>query len=39
MRSVYGKHEFMYNIFRFVGMHIWNYILDYLDVNMTLPKF
>ena len=39
MRSAYGKHEFMYSNFRFVGIHIWNYILDHLDVNVTLPKF
>ena len=39
MGSAYGKHEFMYSNFRFVGIHIWNYILDHLDVNVTLPKF
>ena len=39
MRSAYGKHEFMYSNFRFVGIHIWNYILDHLDVNVTLAKF
>ena len=39
MRSAYGKHEFMYSNFRFVGIHIWNYILDHLDINVTLPKF
>ena len=39
MRSAYGKHEFMYSNFRVVGIHIWNYILDHLDVNVTLPKF
>ena len=39
MRSAYGKHEFVYSNFRFVGIHIWNYILDHLDVNVTLPKF
>ena len=39
MRFAYGKHEFMYSNFRFVGIHTWNYILDHLDVNVTLPKF
>ena len=39
MRSACGKHEFMYSNFRFVGIHIWNYILGHLDVNVTLPKF
>ena len=39
MRSAYGKHEFMYNNFSFVGIHIWNYILDHLNINVTLPKF
>ena len=28
----------MYSNFRFVGIHIWNYILDHLDINVTLPK-
>ena len=36
MRSAYGKHEFMYSNFRFSGIHIWSYILDHLDVNVTL---
>ena len=27
----------MYGNFRFIGIHIWNYMLDHLDV--TLPKF
>ena len=39
MRSAYCKHEFMCSNFRFVVKHIWNYILDHLDVNVTLPKF
>ena len=39
IRSAYGKHEFMYSNFRFVGIHIWNYILDHLDINVTLPRF
>ena len=30
MRSAYGKQLFMYSNFRFVGIHIWNYILDHL---------
>ena len=38
MRSAYGKHALMYSNFRLVGIHIWNYILDNLDVNGTLPK-
>ena len=24
---IISKHEFMYSNFRFVGIHIWNYIL------------
>ena len=24
MPSAYGKHEFMYSNFRFVGIHLWN---------------
>ena len=39
MRSACGKHEFMYSNFRFVGIHICNYILHHLNVNVTLPKF
>ena len=38
MRSAYGKHEFMYSNFRFVSIHIWNYILFHLDINVTLLK-
>ena len=38
MRSDYGKHEFFYSNFRFVGIRIWNYILDHLDINVTHPK-
>ena len=38
MRSAYGKHAFMCSNFLFDGIHIWNYILDYLDINVTLPN-
>ena len=38
MRSASGKHDFMYSNFRFVGIHIWNYILDHLDIKVTLLK-
>ena len=38
MRSAYGKQDLMYSNFRFVDIHIWNYILDHLDINVTLPK-
>ena len=37
--TAYGKHEFMYSNFRFIGIHMCNYILNHLDVNVTLPKF
>ena len=41
LRAVYGKHNFMYSNFRFVGINIWNYITstNHLDINITLPKF
>ena len=39
MRFAYGKNELMYSTFRFVGVHIWNYILDHLDVNVALTKY
>ena len=39
IRSAYGKHKIMYSNFHFVGIHICNYLLDHLDVNVTLPKF
>ena len=39
MRSAYGKHEYVYSNFRFVDIHVWNYILDYLDNNVIIPKF
>ena len=38
LRAAYGKHSFMYNNFRFVGIHIWNYIIDHLDIKVSLPK-
>ena len=38
LRAVYGKHCFMYNNFRFISTHIWNYIIDYLDIKVSLPK-
>ena len=38
MRSAFGKREFMHSNFCFVGIHIWNYILHHLDVNVTIPK-
>ena len=28
----------MYNNFRFVGTQIWNYIIDHLDIKVSLPK-
>ena len=36
MLSAYGKHEFKYSNFRFVGIHIWNYLVIF---NVTLLKF
>ena len=39
LRAACGKHNFMYSNFRFVGIKIWNYITDHLDINITLPKF
>ena len=39
LRAAFGKHNFMFSNFRFVGMEIWNYITDHLDINITLPKF
>ena len=39
LRAAYGKHNFMYSNFRFVGIKIWNYITEHLDINITLPKF
>ena len=29
----------MYNSFLFVGTQIWNYIIDHLDIKVSLPKF
>ena len=37
LRAAYRKHCFMYNNFRFVGTHIWNYIIDHLDIKVSLP--
>ena len=38
LRAAYGKHNFMHNNFRFVGTQIWNYIIDHLDIKVSLPK-
>ena len=38
LRAAYGKHCFMYNNFRFVGTQIWNYIIDHLDIKVSLSK-
>ena len=38
LRAAYVKHRLMYNNFRFVGTHIWNYIIDHLDIKVSLPK-
>ena len=39
LRSVHGKHQYMYCNFRFVGIKIWNYITDHLNVNVSLVSF
>ena len=39
LRAAYGKHRFMYNNFCFVGTQIWNYIIDHLDIKVSLAKF
>ena len=39
LRAAYGKHCFMYNNFRLVGTQIWNYIIDHLDIKVSLLKF
>ena len=39
LRAAYGKHSFMYNNFRFVGAHIWKYIIDHLDIKVSFPKY
>ena len=31
------QHSFMYSNFRLVGIKIWNYITDHVDINIT-PK-
>ena len=40
LRAAYVKHTFMYmcNNFRFVGIQIWNYIIDHLEINVSLLK-
>ena len=37
--AAYGKHLFMYNNFRFGGTQIWNYIIDHLDIKVSVPNF
>ena len=34
-----GKHEFIYKTFQYQGAHIWNLLLNKLDVHVSLVKF
>ena len=33
------KHEFMYEIFSFQGVYIWNKISNYINMDVTAPVF
>ena len=37
--SAYGKHKFMYRNFRFISVHVWNYIASDIIINTTLADF
>ena len=36
IRSAYGKHKFMYRNFRFVSVHVWNYLASNIIINTSL---
>ena len=39
IRSAYGKHKFMYRNFRFVSVHVWNYLASNIIINTSLADF
>ena len=39
IRSAYGKHKFMYRNFRFISVHVWNYLASNIIINTTLTDF
>ena len=34
-----GLHQYVNSTFRFVGMKVWNYITDNINIQVSLPKF
>ena len=36
IRSAYGKHKFMYRNFRFVSVHVWNYLASKNKSNIFI---
>ena len=38
IRSAYGKHKFMYRNFRFVSVHVWNYLASNIIINTSVEK-
>ena len=39
IRSAYGKHKFMYRNFRFISVHVWNYLASNIIINTSLVDF
>ena len=39
IRSAYGKHKFMYRNFKFISVHVWNYLASNILINTSLADF
>ena len=39
IRSAYGKHKFMYRNFKFISVHVWNYLASNIIINTSLADF
>ena len=39
IRSACGKHKFMYRNFRFISVHVWNYLASNIIINNTSADF
>ena len=39
IRSTHGKHKFMHRNFRFVNVHVWNYLASNILINSALAVF
>ena len=38
LRAARGIHQHVYSTFRFVGIKVWNYISDHINIKVSRPK-